>query len=126
MPASFMDIMMLSPAVRISVTAACSSASSTGTTPPHLAPVLCQENPKSPISSPSRCRRRAFSPGSLSANSANRIASGSPRTTASTVGWNMAISRARPSMVRSTSSTAIGPSLTMCWAMSMACWKLPK
>ena len=29
-------------------------------------------------------------------------------------------------MVRSTSSTAIGPSLTMCCAVSIAVWKLPK
>ena len=45
---------------------------------------------------------------------------GSPCTTASMVGWNIAISRANPSMVRSMSSTAIGPSFTICCATSMA------
>ena len=41
MPSSFIDIMMLRPAVRISVIAVCSAGSSTSTTPPH-APVLSQ------------------------------------------------------------------------------------
>ena len=39
---------------------------------------------------------------------------------------DIAMSRAKPSMVRSISSTAIGPSLTMCCAASIASWKLPK
>ena len=51
MPSSFIDIMMLRPAVRISVIAACSLGSSTSTTPPHCAPVLSQARPRSPISS---------------------------------------------------------------------------
>ena len=51
MPSSFIDIMMLRPAVRISVMAACSLGSSTSTTPPHAAPVLSQPRPRSPISS---------------------------------------------------------------------------
>ena len=42
MPSSFIDIMMLRPAVRTSVIAACSSGSSTSTTPPRLAPRLSQ------------------------------------------------------------------------------------
>ena len=63
---------------------------------------------------PPRRTRRAGSPP------------GSPRTNASIVGRNIAMSRASPSMVRSTSSTAIGPSLTMCCAASIALWKLPK
>ena len=42
--------------------------------------------------------------------------SGSPRTNASSVGRNMAMSRASSIIVRSTSSTAMGPSLTMCCA----------
>ena len=42
-------------------------------------------------------------------------------------GWNRgAMSAASASMVRSTSSTAIGPSLTMCCAAAMASWKRPK
>ena len=126
LPASFIDIMMLRPAVRISVIAVCSLGSSTSITPPHLAPLWPQPRPRSPSSSLSRNSRRKFSPWSASANSTNRIASGSPRTTVLIVGSNIAISRARPSMVRSTSSTAIGPSLTMCCAASIAATKLPK
>jgi hypothetical protein len=42
------------------------------------------------------------------------------------VGWYIAMSRARPSMVRSINSTAIGLSSTMCCAAAMAFWKLPK
>ncbi len=71
--------MMLSPAVRTSVMPACNFASSTSTTPPHLAPALSHDRPRSPISSPRRFSRRRFSSQSSSANSTNRIASGSPR-----------------------------------------------
>src|SRR6516162_8169670 len=81
---------------------------------------LFQPRPRSPIISLSCMSRRRLWYWSSSANSTNSTASGSPRTTASIVGRNIAISRAKPSMVRSMSSTAIGPSLTMCWAASIA------
>ncbi len=61
MPASFIDIMMLRPAVRTSVMPACNFGSSTSTTPPHLAPLLSQAMPRSPMSAPSRFSRRKFS-----------------------------------------------------------------
>ena len=68
---------------------------------------------------PSSFRRRMFS-ASSSANSTSRIASGSPCTKAFRVGRNIAISPASSSMVRSTSSTAIGLSLTRCCAAFIA------
>src|SRR6516225_10026473 len=120
LPSSFIDIIMLRPAVRISVTAACSFGSNISSTPPHFAPLLFQPRPRSPITSLSCMRRRRLWYWSSSANSTNSTASGSPRTTASIGGRNIAISRAKPSMVRSISSTAIGPSLTMCCAASIA------
>ena len=46
-PASFMDIMMLRPAVRISLMAVCSFGSSTSMTPPHSALGLSQRKPRS-------------------------------------------------------------------------------
>ena len=55
-----------------------------------------------------------------SANSTSRMASGSPLMNALTVRSNAGISRARPIMVRSTSSTAVGLSLTMCCVTSIA------
>ena len=39
---------------------------------------------------------------------------------ASTIGRNIGLSRASSIIVRSTSSTAVGPSLTMCWVASIA------
>jgi FAD/FMN-containing dehydrogenase len=125
LPASFIDIMMLRPAVRNSVIAACSFGSWTSTTPPHLAPLWRQSKPRSPISSCRRCSRRSFSSGA-SANSTSSSAAGRPCTKASKVGRNMAMSRASAIIVASTSSTAIGASLTMCCAAAIASWKLPK
>jgi len=111
--------MMLRPAVRISAIALCSPGSRTSTTPPKPRPLLSNEKPRSPMRSTSRLSRRSFS-GSSSPNSTSSTASGDPRTNFSTVGRNIAMSRESSIMVRSTSSTAIGPSLTMCWAASMA------
>ena len=68
---------------------------------------------------PSSFTRRMFS-NSPSSNSTSRIASGSPRTKAFKVGRNIAISPASSSMVRSTSSTAIGLSFTRYWAAFIA------
>ena len=79
----------------------------------HAAPfgaAVVPDSPRSPSNSPSALSRREFS-ASSSANSTNRIASGSPRRNASIVGLKIAMSRASPSMVRSISSTAIGPEL---------------
>src|SRR5262252_4842063 len=115
-----LNIMMSRPAVRTSVIAPCSLGSSTSTTPPRCAPSLSQAKPRSPMSAASRFRRRRFSSQSSSANSTSSTASGSPRTNCSTVGRKIAMSRASAIMVRSTSSTAIGASLTMCCAASIA------
>ncbi len=118
--------MMLRPEERISVTAACQAGSTTGTTPPKRAPVPDHEKPRSPMrASRSRSFWR-FSASVASANSTTSSASGSPRTTRSTVGRNMAMSRASPIIVRSTSSTAMGFSVTRCWAASIASWNEPK
>src|SRR5215468_6247282 len=43
LPSSFIDIMMLRPAVRTSAMPACSLGSSTSSTPPHRAPVAANE-----------------------------------------------------------------------------------
>ena len=111
--------MMLRPEVRTSAIAACSAASVTSTTPPHFAPCLSKPKPRSPIMAASSFSRRWFST-SPSSNSTSRIASGSPCTKAFSVGRNIAISLASSSMVRSTSSTAIGLSLTRCCAAFIA------
>src|SRR5258707_861495 len=92
-PSSFIDIMMLRAAVRVSPMAACSFGSKISTTPPHLAPSLSQPSPRAPITSLSCMRRRRLWYWSSSANSTKRMASGSPRTTASMVGRNIAMFR---------------------------------
>ena len=81
----------------------------------------CPSRSRDRPSARASCFRRAqVLVQSSSANSTSRIASGSPRTKASSVGRNIAISRASSIMVRSTSSTAIGFSLTICCAASIA------
>ena len=69
--------------------------------------------------------RRWFS-SSPESNSTSRIARGLPRNIASSVAWNSGISAANPSMVSSTNSTAMGLSVTRCWAASIAAWNEPK
>lgn len=54
------------------------------------------------------------------------MAAGLPISAVSTVGLNAGLARLSSIIVRSTSSTAVGPSLTMCCAASMAEWKVGK
>ncbi len=111
-PSPFMLIMMLSPALRTSQSAFCGPGSAIGTTLPG--------RPSSPMSSRSVSRpRRAASRSSL-VNSTSRMASGSPISARSMTGRNAGLPRASSIIVRSTSSTADGPSCTRCCAHSIA------
>ena len=115
--------MMLRPAVRSSVIAACSFGSSTSTTPPQLRAAVVPVQSRDRRSIRAGASAAARSRPASSANSTSSSAAGSPRTKASSVGRNMAMSRASPIIVASTSSTAIGASLTMCCAAAIASWK---
>ena len=64
------------------------------------------------------CRRRKIPPAGW------RRAGRSARV--SMVGRKAGLDRLSSIMMRSTSSTALGPSLTICWAASIAAWKLGK
>ena len=112
LPSPFIDIMMFSPALRTSQTAFCCGASAISTTLPG--------KPRSPINWVNCFNLESCTAASSPENSTSRIASGSPLMTASTVFLKAGMSRARPIIVRSTSSTAEGPSGTMCRVMSMA------
>ena len=110
--------MMFRPALRTSHSAFCGAASGISTTLPG--------RPRSPIRS---TRSRSFgSSAALSSpeNSTSRIAAGLPISAVSTVGRNAGFARLSSIIVRSTSSTAVGPSLTMCCAASIAAWKVGK
>ena len=117
-PSPFIDIMMLSPALRTSQTSFCSFGSVISTTLPG--------KPRSPVSSTSRASFACWASRSSPANSTSRIASGSPRMKRATMGANAALSRASPIIVLSTSSTASGSSFTMCCADSIARRKVGK
>jgi hypothetical protein len=104
-PSPFIDIMMLRPALRTFQSAACCAASGIATT--------ASANPRSPMSSASRFAPASCGSRSPPANSTSRIAPGSPFTKARMVGANAGLESARSSIVRSTSSTADGPSFTM-------------
>ncbi len=112
LPSPFIDIMMLSPALRTSHSADCGPGSGISTTLPGM--------PRSAISSTRRARSRNCVSRSSPANSTSRIASGLPIKARSITGRNAGLARASSIMVRSTSSTAVGFSLTMCWALSIA------
>ncbi len=111
-PSPFMLIMMLRPALRTSHSAFWADASVMRTTDPG--------RPRSPIVSTSRSRPRRGPSASSPRNSTSRIASGSPISAASITGRNAGLPRASPIIVRSTSSTAAGASVTMCCADSIA------
>ncbi|MNT21995.1 hypothetical protein D3C72_1573590 [compost metagenome] len=118
LPSPLRLIMMLRPALRTSHRFFCRPSSGISTTLPG--------RPRSPISSTSR-----FSCGSNAAlsapeNSTSRMAAGLPISAVSTVGLNAGLARLSSIIVRSTSSTAVGPSFTMCCAASMAAWKVGK
>ncbi len=112
MPSPFIDIMMLRPSLRTFQIALWNAASVASTTEPGW--------PRSPINSTSAFSRRRLSAGSSPANSVSRIACGSPWTKRSTIGRNTGLARDNSIIVRSTSSTADGPSLTMCCGASIA------
>ena len=110
--------MMLRPALRTSHNALCLLASVMRTTHPG--------RPRSAISSTRSIQRAQRVALSSPANSTRRMASGSPISAALITGWNAGLPRARSIMVRSTSSTADGPSSTMWRAHSMARYSVGK
>ena len=122
MPSPFSDIMMFRPALRTSHKAFCAFSSGISTTLPG--------RPRSPISSTSRASRASSSSRSSPENSTSRIASGGLPSRSisarSIVGRNTGLARESSIIVRSTSSTALGPSFTMCWALSIAAQKVGK
>src|SRR5205807_1341881 len=105
LPSPFIDIMMFSPALRISHTAFCRGASVISTTAPG--------KPRSPSRWVSSLNLESCVAASSPENSTSRIASGSPLISASTVFLKAGMSRARAIIVRSTSSTAEGASGTV-------------
>ena len=110
MPSCFIDIITLSPAARNSAIAVCCAGSVISTTPPHCCRSLCQPKPRSAINSPS-CRSRCrFSAGSSRRIRPPAAPRGRRARQLAMIGLNISISRPSASMVRSTSSTAIGPS----------------
>ncbi len=117
-PSPFMDIMMLRPALRTFHSDAWPAASSTSTTAPG--------KPRSPMRSPRPRTPRTCGSRSAPANSTRRMAPGSPFTKRRMTGANEGLPSARSSILRSTSSTAQGPSFTMCCAASIASWKRGK
>ena len=112
LPSPFIDIMMLSPALRTSQMSFCSLGSVTSTTLPG--------RPRSPMSSTSRASCVSWASRSSPPNSTSRIASGAPRMKRATMGANASLPRASPIIVLSTSSTASGSSFTMCCVHSIA------
>ena len=118
LPSPLRLIMMLSPALRTSHSAFCGASSDISTTLPG--------RPRSAISSPSSRSVLRSSARSSPLNSTSRIAAGVPSSALSITGLNAGLARARSIIVRSTSSTAVGCSLTMCCAESIARWKLAK
>ena len=118
LPSPFRLIMMFRPALRTSHRFFCGRSSPMRTTLPG--------RPRSPISSSSRASFGSSAALSSPENSTSRIAAGRPMSAVSIVARNAGLPSASSIIVRSTSSTADGPSLTMCWAASIAAWKLVK
>ena len=122
LPSPLRLIMILRPALRTSHRFFCKLASGIATTDP--------ARPRSPIK---LCRDVNFSSKGACAspeNSTNRIASGvgplASMRAVSMVFLKLGLWRAKSIMVRSTNSTAVGPSLTICCALSIALKKLAK
>ena len=90
----------------------------TSTTPPHFAPLVAAEaeiaHQLAELLQPPQVLAVVL--GELDEQDRVRLAAHE----GSSVGRNMAMSRASSIIVRSTSSTAMGSSLTMCWAASIA------
>ena len=120
-PSSFIDIMMLRPEVRTSVIAVCKLGSSTSTTPPHFAPLLSKPKPRSPINSLSRLQPAEIFLLIVLAefDQQHRVRRAAHELLPASAGTSRS-RRASSIMVRSTSSTAIGASLTRCCAASIA------
>ena len=117
-PSPFIDIMMFNPALRTAVMSACDCGSMVRTTEPGW-PWSASVSSRRPSDSMSGA---CSSP----ANSTRSSASGAPFTWRSNVARKTGSCRARSSMVRSTSSTAEGPSSTMNRVTSIASWKRAK
>jgi hypothetical protein len=105
-------IMMFRPAFLTSHSAFWDGSSVRGTT--------AFGSPSSPLRSSSRDSCASSGESSGPANSTSRIAAGCPISADSITGRKAGLARARSIIVRSTSSTAVGPSLTMCCAESIA------
>ena len=118
LPSPLRLIMMLSPALRTSHRFFCGASSTIETT--------ASGKPKVPISSMSCCSLRVSSPLSSPENSTSKIASGDPTSAVRMVGANAGLVSDNSIMVRSTSSTAVGPSFTMYCAASIAWWNVGK
>ena len=118
LPSPLRLIMMLRPALRTSHRSFCAASSGISTTLPG--------RPRSPISSTSCLSRGSSAALPAPANSTSKMAAGRPISAVSTVDLNAGFARLSSIMVRSTSSTAVGPSLTMCCAASIAAWKVGK
>jgi hypothetical protein len=109
--------MMLRPEVRKSVIAACIAGSITSTTPPHLRFGWSQAEIAHQFGKLFQFGEIGRLVGFREFRDQQRL--GSPFTTASMVGRNMAMSRPSATMVLSTSST-ISFSFTRCWVASIA------
>ena len=112
LPSPFKLIMMLSPALRTSHKFFCGASSVIETT--------ASGNPSVAISSMSCCSLCLSAALSSPENSTSRIASGEPTSAVRMVGANAGLVSDNSIIVRSTSSTAVGPSFTMCRAASIA------
>ena len=117
-PSPFIDMTMLSPALRTDQISCWNPGSSALTT--------AAANPRLAMSSSRRLSRPSCSSNSGPANSTSSSASGSPLTNWLMAPRKAAFSPARSSSLRSISSTAVGPSSTMCRTESVAEWRSGK
>ena len=117
-PSPLRLIMMLSPALRTSHRFFWIVGSGISTTLPG--------SPRSPISATRSFSFASSTERSSPANSTSRIAAGLPISAASIDGRNAGLERLRSIIVRSTSSTAVGPSLTRYCGASIAARKVGK
>ena len=116
LPSPLRLIIIFRPALRTSHRFFWALGSSISTTEPG--------KPKSAMSSPNSFTFFSRGANSSPENSTSKMASGDfppwSMSAVSIVDLNAGLLRERSSIVRSTNSTALGPSLTICWAESMA------
>ena len=114
--------MMFRPALRTSHKFFCKPASGMATTEPG--------SPRSPMRFCKDCifwsRGACDSPENSTSKMASGVCPPASISAVSIVFLKLGLWRARSIMVRSTNSTAVGPSLTMCCALSIALKKLAK